>query len=59
MRIAITQFMYHASAITQRPHSHILMRGRGGGGSGTGSYFTPKKIPTSEFVYPKTKSLPF
>ena len=28
----------------------------GGGGSNRGSYFIPKKIPTSEFVYPK-KSL--
>ena len=29
-----------------------------GGGSDRGSYFIPKKIPTSEFVYPK-KSLLF
>ena len=34
---------------TQGPHSHILMTG----GSDRGSYFIPKKIPTSEFVYPK------
>ena len=38
----------------QGPHSHILMTG----GSNRGSYFIPKKIPTSEFVYPK-KSLLF
>ena len=30
----------------QGPHSHILMTG----GSDRGSYFIPKKIPTSEFV---------
>ena len=30
----------------------------GGGGSDRGSYFIPKKIPTSGFVYPK-KSLLF
>ena len=34
---------------TQGPHSHILMTG----GSDRGSYFIPKKIPTSEFVYQK------
>ena len=39
---------------TQGPHSQILMMG----GSNRGSYFIPKKITTSEFVYPK-KSLPF
>ena len=38
----------------QGPHSHILMTR----GSNRGSYFIPKKIPTSEFVYPK-KSLLF
>ena len=38
----------------QGPHEHILMTG----GSDRGSYFIPKKIPTSEFVYPK-KSLLF
>ena len=38
----------------QGPHSHILMTG--GGGSDRGSYFIPKNIPTSEFVYSK-KSL--
>ena len=32
-----------------RLHSHILMTG----GSDRGSYFIPKKIPTSELVYPK------
>ena len=40
--------------LPQGPHSHILMTG----GSDRGSYFIPKKIPTSEFVYPK-KSLFF
>ena len=40
--------------LSQGPHSHILMTG----GSDRGSYFIPKKIPTSEFVYPK-KSLLF
>ena len=39
---------------SQGLHSHILMTG----GSNRGSYFIPKKIPTSEFVYPK-KSLLF
>ena len=38
----------------QGPHSHIFMTG----GSDRGSYFMPKKIATSEFVYPK-KSLLF
>ena len=38
----------------QGPHSHILMTGA----SDRGSYFIPKKIPTSEFVYRK-KSLLF
>ena len=38
---------------TQGPHSHILMTG----GSDKGSYFIPKKIPTSEFVYPKKSQL--
>ena len=41
----------------QGPHSHILMTGGGGGGSDRGSYFIPKKIPTSEFVYPKESLL--
>ena len=36
------------------PYSQILMTG----GSDRGSYFVPKKITTSEFVYPK-KSLLF
>ena len=40
---------------SQGPHSHILMTG---GGSDRGSYFIPKKIPTSEFVYAQ-KSLLF
>ena len=39
----------------QGPHSHILMTG----GSDRGSYFIPKKIPTSEFVYPKKSQLFF
>ena len=39
----------------QRPHSHIILMT---GGSNRGSYFIPKKIPTSGFVYPK-KSLLF
>ena len=30
----------------QGPHSHILMTG--GGGSDRGSYFIPKKFPTSD-----------
>ena len=38
----------------QEPHSKILMTG----GSDRGSYFIPKEITTSEFVYPK-KSLLF
>ena len=38
--------------IPQGPHSHILITGE----SDRGSYLIPKKIPTSEFVYPK-KSL--
>ena len=42
----------HTDLFTQGPHSHILMTGR----SDRGSHFIPKKIPTSEFVYPK-KSL--
>ena len=37
----------------QGPHSHILMMG----GSDRGSYFISKKIPTSEFVYPKKSVL--
>ena len=41
----------------QGPHSQFFMMG-GGGGSDRGSYFLPKKITTSEFVYPK-KSLLF
>ena len=36
----------------QGPHSQILMT-RGGGGGDRGSYFIPKKITTTEFVYPK------
>ena len=36
-------------SLPQGPHSDILMTG----GSDRGSYFIPKKIPTSEFVYPK------
>ena len=39
----------------QGRHSQIFMTG---GGSDRGSYFLPKKITTSEFVYPK-KSLLF
>ena len=42
---------------TQGSHSQILMKG-GWGRSDRGSYFIPKKITTSEFVYPK-KSLLF
>ena len=42
----------------QGPHSQIFMMGGGGGGTNRGSYFLPKKITTSEFVYPK-KSLLF
>ena len=38
---------------SQGPHLQILMTGGGGGGSDRGSYFIPKKITTSEFVYPK------
>ena len=34
---------------SQGLHSHILMTG----GPNRGSYFIPKKIPTSELVYPK------
>ena len=34
---------------SQGPHPDILMTG----GSDRGSYFIAKKIPTSEFVYPK------
>ena len=41
---------------TPGTHSQILMTG--GGGIDRGSYFVPKKITTSEFVYPK-KSLFF
>ena len=41
---------------SQGPHSQILMTG--GGWSDKSSYFIPKKITTSEFVYPK-KSLHF
>ena len=37
----------------QGPHSQILMTG----GSDRGSYFIPKKITTSEFVYPKKSVL--
>ena len=36
--------------LSQGPHSQIFMTG---GGSDRGSYFIPKKITTSEFVYPK------
>ena len=43
--------------VPQGPHLQILMVGGGGGGD-RGSYFIPKKITTSEFVYPK-KSLLF
>ena len=41
----------------QGPHSPIFVTG-GGGGFDRGSYFIPKNITTSEFVYPK-KSLLF
>ena len=44
-----------AVGLPQGPHSHILMTG----GSDRGSYFIPKKIPTSEFVYPKKSPLFF
>ena len=44
----------------QGPHSQILMTGGGGeGGSDRGSYFIPKKITTSEFVYTKIALLFF
>ena len=43
--------------MAQGPHSQVLMTGEGGGNE-KGSYFIPKKITTSEFVYPK-KSLHF
>ena len=40
--------------VPQGPHLQILMTmGGGGGGGDRGSYFIPKKITTSEFVYPK------
>ena len=39
----------------QGPHSQILMTG----GGDRGSYFVPKKITTSEFVYPKKSLLLF
>ena len=40
------------------PLTYFNDGGGGGGGSDRGSYLIPKKIPTSEFVYPK-KSLLF
>ena len=40
---------------SQEPHTQILMMGEGG--SNKGSHFIPKKITTSEFVYPKTSLL--
>ena len=42
-------FVSQRKAEPQGPHSHILTTG----GSDRGSYFIPKKIPTSEFVYPQ------
>ena len=45
-------------SVAKGPHSQILMTGGRGGGSDRGSYFIPKKITTSKFVYPK-KSLLF
>ena len=54
-KIGLLCFFFYLSVSQSRgPHSHILMTG----GSDRGSYFIPKKIPTSEFVYPK-KSLLF
>ena len=44
----------HSLLTAQGPHSQIFMTG----GSDRGSYFIPKKIPFSEFIYPK-KSLVF
>ena len=41
-----------------RGPTHKFYDGGGGGGGGRGSYFIPKKITTSDFVYPK-KSLLF
>ena len=44
---------------SQGLHPQILMMEGGGGvGSDSGSYFIPKKVTASEFVYPK-KSLLF
>ena len=53
---------HHRSSVVnaQGPHSQTLMTGGGGRGeeSDRVSYFIPKNITTSEFVYPK-KSLLF
>ena len=46
--------------VPQGPHSQTLMtEGGGGGGSDRGSYFVPKEITSSEFVYPKKSLSPF
>ena len=39
--------------VPQELHSQFLMTGGGGGGGDRGSYFIPKNLTTSEFVYPK------